>query len=137
MNRFFTTAAAALVLLLASSWTAQAESIDWQEMSVAASAYNSVAWQTSAAKPALAAWGDILKPGMRAIAVSRDLIKKGLTYGTKVKIEGLPGVYVVRDKMGARWRNKIDIYMGKDVTAARQWGVQDDIKIQFANADNS
>lgn len=136
MNRFFITVVAALSLLLASTAISQAKSVQWQEMKVAATAYNSVAWQTTASNPSLAAWGDTLKPGMRAIAVSRDLIKKGLTHGTKVKIEGLPGVYVVRDKMGARWRNKIDIYMGKDVAAARQWGIQDDIKIQFANASN-
>lgn len=136
MNRFFITVVVALSLLLASTVNAQAKTVDWQAMQVAATAYNSVAWQTTASDPSLAAWGDTLKPGMHAIAVSRDLIKKGLTHGTKVKIEGLPGVYVVRDKMGARWHNKIDIYMGKDVAAAREWGVQDDIKIEFANASN-
>lgn len=31
----------------------------------------------------------------------------------------------------------IDIYMGKDVSAAREWGIQDNIQIRFANADNS
>ena len=72
------------------------------------------------------------QPGMNAIAVSRDLIKKGLTHGTKVRIKGLPGVYIVRDKMAARWKNKIDIYMGKDVTAALEWGMRHDIEIEYA-----
>jgi 3D (Asp-Asp-Asp) domain-containing protein len=59
---------------------------------------------------------------MKAIAVSRDLIGMGLTHGTKVRIEGLPGKYVVRDKMHRRWTRRIDIYMGDDVEAARNWG---------------
>lgn len=133
MRRFFTTVVAALIMMLASAAFAQDKSVDWQQMQVDASAYNSVTAQTTASNPALAAWGDTLKPGMRAIAVSRDLIKKGLTHGTKVKIEGLPGVYVVRDKMGARWSKKIDIYMGRDVSAAREWGIQDDIRIEYAS----
>ena len=121
--------AAACLLLCAS--IAQAESVEWQSINVAASAYNSLPAQTSA-QPAVAAWGDKLKPGMNAIAVSRDLIKKGLTHGTKVRIKGLPGVYIVRDKMAARWKNKIDIYMGRDKTAALEWGVRHDIEIEYA-----
>ena len=27
--------------------------------------------------------------------------------------------------MAARWKKKIDIYMGKDVEAARSWGVRE------------
>ncbi len=90
---------------------------------VQASAYNSVAAQTDD-EPSIAAWGDELRPGMRAIAVSRDLLEEGLTRGTRVRIEGLPGEYRVLDKMHRRWRRKIDIYMGEDVAAARQWGVR-------------
>ncbi|NAS13209.1 3D domain-containing protein [Poritiphilus flavus] len=103
---------------------------DWIELSVTASAYNSVSWQTSG-QPNLAAWGDTLKPGMRCIAVSRDLISKGLRHNTMVKIEGLEGVYLVKDKMHRRWINRIDIYMGKDVKRAREWGKQK-LKIQYA-----
>ncbi|UGU18358.1 3D domain-containing protein [Sinomicrobium kalidii] len=91
-------------------------------LEVTAVAYNSVNSQTTTGNPALTAWGDKLKPGMKAIAVSRDLIKMGLDYNTKVKIEGLDGVYVVKDKMHKRWKKKIDIYMGQDVKAARRWG---------------
>ena len=89
---------------------------------VTATAYNSVNSQTKEGDPTLTAWGDTLKPGMKAIAVSRDLIDDGLTHGTEVTIEGLPGTYIVRDKMNKRWNDKIDIYMGLDIEAAKQWG---------------
>jgi 3D (Asp-Asp-Asp) domain-containing protein len=89
---------------------------------VTATAYNSVNSQTKAGDPTLTAWGDTLKPGMKAIAVSRDLIDDGLTHGTEVTIDGLPGTYIVRDKMNKRWEDKIDIYMGLDVEAAKEWG---------------
>ena len=90
-------------------------------MEVTASAYTSQAGETDS-NPTLAAWGDELKPGMKAIAVSRDLIELGLTHGTKVKIEGLPRKYQVLDKMAKRWTKKIDIYMGEDVDKAKDWG---------------
>jgi 3D (Asp-Asp-Asp) domain-containing protein len=90
---------------------------------VKASAYNSVVAQTNS-QPRLTTWGDALELGMKAIAVSRDLIELGLTHGVRVSIEDLPGEYVVRDKMAARWKRKIDIYMGEDVAAARHWGVR-------------
>ena len=93
-------------------------------MEVTASAYNSVPSQTDKDNPALTAWGDILKPGMKCIAVSRDLIEIGLTHNTKVKIDGLPGTYLVKDKMNKRWQKKIDIYMGNDIEAAKEWGVR-------------
>jgi 3D (Asp-Asp-Asp) domain-containing protein len=88
---------------------------------VTATAYNSVHSQTDGS-PSHGAWGDRLRPGMRVIAVSSDLLPLGLTRGTSVRIEGLPGTYVVLDRMGHRWRKRIDIYMGHDVRAARQWG---------------
>ena len=94
---------------------------DWNSITVTASAYNSLQRQTEG-NPKITAWGDTLKPGLRSIAVSRDLIKKGLTYRTPVKIEGFEGVYIVNDKMHPRWRNKIDIYMGIDKEKAVNWG---------------
>jgi 3D (Asp-Asp-Asp) domain-containing protein len=42
-----------------------------------------------------------------------------------VRIEGLPGTYKVVDTMAARWTDRVDIYMGKDVDAAREWGRQE------------
>ncbi|MYC82252.1 MAG: hypothetical protein F4X19_09195 [Acidobacteria bacterium] len=89
---------------------------------VTASAYNSHPNQTDDT-PYVAAWGDRLKPGMRAIAVSRDLIPMGFVRGARVRIEGFPGRrFVVLDKMHHRWRRRIDIYMGDDLEAAREWG---------------
>lgn len=88
---------------------------------VNATGYNSYVDQTSDT-PFVGAWGDKLEPGMKSIAVSRDLLKIGLTRGTKVKIEGLEGQYTVLDKMNRRWHRKIDIYFGLDLEAARDWG---------------
>ena len=88
---------------------------------VTAAAYNSTVAQTDS-RPAEAAWGDSLVPGLRAIAISRDLIPMGLGQGVTVRIEGLDGEFTVLDKMDARWRKRIDVYFGKDVEAARQWG---------------
>lgn len=93
----------------------------WQTLRVSASAYNSTSAQTEG-NPKITAWGDTLKPGMKVIAVSRDLIRKGLDYNTPVRIEGLEGIFFVKDKMHHRWKNKIDIYMGEDIQKARNWG---------------
>ena len=93
----------------------------YQTMKVTATAYNSLPGQTLG-HPAEAAWGDTLKPGMKVIAVSRDLIDSGLTYRTPVIIDGLPGTYLVMDKMNRRWKRKIDIYMGTSRKDAFKWG---------------
>lgn len=89
---------------------------------VTATAYTLRESETKKGNIGLAAWGDQLTPGMKAIAVSRDLIEQGLTHGTRVTIDGLEGEYVVRDKMHRRWKNKIDIFMGHDVQGALEWG---------------
>ena len=94
---------------------------DEQVLKVIATAYNSLPGQTEN-DPSLTAWGDKLVPGMKAIAVSRDLIALGITHGAKVKIDGLSGTYTVMDKLHRRWKHRIDIYMGKDVKSAKQWG---------------
>ena len=91
-------------------------------LEVTATAYNSLPSQTEENDPTTTAWGEELKPGMKGIAVSRDLIPLGLTHNTRVKIEGLPGTYRVVDKMNQRWQKRIDIYMGNDVEAAKEWG---------------
>lgn len=93
-------------------------------MTVQASAYNSLPEQTNA-QPSIAAWGDRLQPGMKVIAVSRDLLRAGLGYGVEVRIEGLKGRYRVLDKMHPRWERKIDIYMGEDLDAALEWGLRE------------
>jgi 3D (Asp-Asp-Asp) domain-containing protein len=107
-----------LICLLAAS--ASADSVE-RTLVVTATAYNSLPEQTDS-EPHLAAWGDSLTPGMKVIAVSQDLIPVGLGRRTPVKIEGIPGVYLVLDKMHKRWEKRIDIYMGHDLEAARAWG---------------
>jgi 3D (Asp-Asp-Asp) domain-containing protein len=88
---------------------------------VTATAYNSLPGQ-GVGSGRRGAWGDRLSPGMKTIAVSHDLLAKGLTRGALVRIEGLPGEYTVLDRLPRRWSRRIDIYMGKDVRAARAWG---------------
>jgi 3D (Asp-Asp-Asp) domain-containing protein len=89
---------------------------------VTATAYSSHSNQTDKT-PFLAAWNNRLRPGMKIIAVSRDLLTKyGMRNGTKVKISGLPGIYRVRDKMNKRYTKRIDIYMGLNRRKALRWG---------------
>jgi 3D (Asp-Asp-Asp) domain-containing protein len=90
---------------------------------VTATAYNSVASQTDA-DPSLGAWGDQLKPGMKIVAVSSDLLEMGLTRGAALRIEGLEDEYAVLDKTGSRHQKRIDIYMGTDIRQARRFGVR-------------
>ena len=92
-----------------------------EERVVTATAYNSLPAQTDH-KPNLGAWGDEIRPGMDVIAVSHDLLEAGLERGTKVRVEGFDKEFVVMDRMNRRWKNKIDIYMGNDVKAARKFG---------------
>lgn len=93
----------------------------WKPLVVTVSAYNSVPWQTDSLYN-LAAWGDTLKPGMKVVAISQDLQDAGLEYNTPVKIQGLDGTYLVKDRMHQRWRERIDVYMGEDIKMAREWG---------------
>ncbi|MFO0688907.1 MAG: hypothetical protein U0900_09375 [Myxococcota bacterium] len=104
-------------------------------MIVKASAYNSRRGQTDAS-PGIGAWGDRLVPGMKVIAVSKDLIELGLRRGQRVRIAGLPGEFVVLDRMPSRWRQKIDIYMGHDVRAALRWGVRN-VEISWVPQDET
>ena len=93
-----------------------------KSLRVTATAYTSHVGQTDST-PNIAAWGDRLKPGMKVIAVSRDLLNVyGLKHRQKVRIKGLEGEYLVLDKMNKRWRKKIDIYMGMNKRNAFQWG---------------
>ena len=92
-------------------------------MSVTASAHNSTPAQTDE-NPNQGAWGDLITPGMQVIAVSPDLIDAGLTRGTELRIEGLPGTWTVLDRTASRHRRRVDIYMGTDVDAAIKWGLK-------------
>lgn len=113
-----------LLFLLAAACTDTSKT-ETRKMEVTATAYNSVEAQTKKGDSLTTAWGETLKPGMKAVAVSRDLIQEGLDYNTKVKIEGLEGTYRVVDKMNKRWEKRIDIYMGNQIEEARTWGKQE------------
>ena len=93
-----------------------------QSLRVTATAYSSHEDQTDST-PFLAAWNNRLRPGMKIIAVSRDMLTLyGMRNGTKVRIAGLPGYYTVRDKMNKRYKKRIDIYTGVDRRKALRWG---------------
>ncbi len=93
-----------------------------RKLRVTATAYSSHVGQTDST-PFLAAWNNRLRPGMKIIAVSRDMLTRyGMKNGTKVRIGGLRGYYKVRDKMNKRYRKRIDIYMGVDRRRALRWG---------------
>ena len=109
-----------------------AQSEGMKSMQVTATAYTMDESETKEGHVGLAAWGDQLKPGMKVIAVSRDLIDKGLGHKTKVRIQGLSGTYVVLDKMHKRWRKKIDIFMGRNRQKALKWGKRE-VTIYWTN----
>lgn len=134
MVTFIRTCAAMLLLVFTvgvnASTTGDSDRGSMKKLKVTATAYNSLPAQTDST-PDIAAWGDRLRPGMKVIAVSRDLLKKyGLKHKDKVKISGLEGEYEVLDKMNKRWKKKIDIYMGKDRRKALKWG-RKDVTIQW------
>lgn len=108
-------------------------------VTVTATAYNATRAQTDD-DPHIGAWGDHLdkaiKPGLRVIAVSPDLLQKGLRRGQRVRIHGLKGEFVVLDKMPRRWKNRIDIYMHQDIHAARKWGKRR-VKVSWKEAVKS
>ncbi len=114
-----------LTLLYIISFLFLASCTETKTMEVTATAYNSVESQTKRGDPNTTAFGDKLEPGIKAIAVSRDLLQEeGIEHGAEVKIKGLPGKYTVKDKMNRRWKRKIDIYMGENEGQAREWGRQ-------------
>ena len=93
-----------------------------RKLRVTATAYSSHRSQTDST-PFLAAWNNRIRPGMKIIAVSRDMLTRyGLKNGSKVRIGGLSGYYTVRDKMNKRYRKRIDIYMGVNRRKALRWG---------------
>jgi len=122
------------LLILASCSTIQKPLQEKQQsLLVTATAFNSLPKQGQG-NPNVGAWGDRITPGVNAIAVSDDLVSLGLTRGTRLRIEGMKNEYVVLDRMPARWKKRIDIYMGNDVKAARAWGKRD-VKIYWTVAD--
>lgn len=69
--------------------------------------------------------GEIVKPGM--VAVSRDLERKGLKLGTKIKIDNL-GTFIVKDRTARKNRGNVDIFMNS-YTEALQFGRQKSILV--------
>ncbi|MGC6430864.1 MAG: 3D domain-containing protein [Jejuia sp.] len=110
-----------IVFFLQNDVKDELDNYKWHSKTVTATAYNSLKNQTDS-NPNITAFGDTLQPGMKCIALSRDLLALGLKHNTPVIIEGFEGVYLVKDKMHSRWKNRIDIYMGVDVDAAKNWG---------------
>jgi 3D (Asp-Asp-Asp) domain-containing protein len=113
-----------LIVVLLSFWSCTKKEpikYEWKPLQVTATAYTSSKYQTQG-DPYIGAFGDSLKPDIKSIAVSRDLYRLGLKNNTPVTIEGLEGIFLVKDRMHGRWKNKIDIYMGTDLQAAKNWG---------------
>lgn len=119
-------------LIVAGGLLAVAAQAEDQRMLVRATAYNSTPAQTDSRPFEPACADEELHP--RTIAVSRDLFRAGLKCGTKVKIEGMKGEWTVVDKTAPRHEKLIDIYMGKDVKAARRFGVK---KVEIAWSDQN
>ena len=94
---------------------------DEMTMEVMGTAYNALPGQTQG-DPEIGAWGDKLDVNIPSIAVSRDLINLGLVHNAKVRIEGFPGNYLVRDKLNKRFTQQIDIFMGSERDAAIAFG---------------
>jgi len=83
-------------------------------------AYNSVAWQTDST-PCIGAVGSNVcatyQSGTNVCAANF------VPLGTWLEVEGL-GRCRVDDRMNSKYYYRVDWFMDKDITAARQWGVQ-------------
>jgi len=113
------------LIAMALSLVACGDDPEMKCMEVRASAYNSVASQTRLGTDGnITAWGDTLKPEIPSVAISRDLIDSGMVHGTMIYIEGFKEPFKVNDKMNRRYKNKIDLHLGTDVKAARNFGNQ-------------
>lgn len=115
--------AGAVAALVVWGWVVCLAAQEAVTLSVRASAYNSTRAQTDE-NPNEGAWGDVIIPGMKVIAVSPDLLEAGLVRGTEIRVEGLDGTWTVLDRTASHHENRIDIYMGVDIEAAKQWGIK-------------
>lgn len=106
---------AALGLVLASG----AACAGAHSTTVTVTAYNGVRNQTDDT-PTTGAWSNRLSGW--AVAVSPDLVARGLDDGTEIAIEGYEKHFVVKDKTAADRHKTVDIYMGKDTNRARDFG---------------
>ncbi|WP_423822742.1 hypothetical protein V5738_02045 [Salinisphaera sp. SPP-AMP-43] len=86
---------------------------------VTVTAYTSAPSETSG-DPDTGAWSNKLTSN--TVAISPDLLARGLDDGTTVAVEGFDHDFEVRDKTADDLHNTIDIYMGKDTERAQQFG---------------
>lgn len=119
MNRITLKMAAAL----AGIGLASAAAADYRSTEVTVTAYNAVPAQTDST-PWIGACNVRLRLDQRPVAVSRDLFAQGLDCGAEVALEGEDESYVVMDKMHSRHSRRIDVFMGRDVDGAREFGVE-------------
>jgi len=76
--------------------------------------------------------GTRIRPGI--VAVSRDLLRQGWSYGDKVHIEGM-GVFTIEDTMHQRYRRSIDVAVPNHA-AAEKIGKRRDIVVTLLEDDS-
>lgn len=99
-------------------------------MLVTATIYHADPRQTDST-PFITASGAVINKenpqGHRWIAVSRDLRKKGYTFGTRVCVENaghLSGYWFVQDLMNKRFTNRIDFLVNKSLKGGKWTNVK-------------
>lgn len=87
---------------------------------VEATVYHPVIGQTDDS-PLVTASGKMIDPTdpiqHRWLAVSRDLERKGFTFGRKVLVTGTnkyDGIWEIQDRMNSRWTKRIDFLIGRE-----------------------
>ena len=73
---------------------------------------------------------------MNAVAISRDLMDLGLGHNDKIKIQGFDSIFTIKDKMHYRWRKRVDIFMGKDIQKAKNFG-RKKLEIYYLKKDST
>lgn len=76
--------------------------------------------------------GTRIRPGI--VAVSRDLLRSGWSFGDKVHIEGL-GVFTIEDTMHQRYRHSIDVAV-PNMAAAEKIGKRRDIVVTLLEGES-
>jgi len=83
-----------------------------------------IALRQPGTEPWRGSWGDELTPGTKAVAVSPDLVARGLARGVRMRIEGMPASYHVRHQLADGTRERVEIFMGTDAAAAQRFGTR-------------
>jgi hypothetical protein len=109
-----------------------------QEFTVTVSAYNSVPGQSDS-RPFEAAWSNVLVPGMKACAISREMERAPYNFKNgdwlELLIDGQWQRWQIKDKLNSRYRGTIDLWFGgrDTVQAARNFGRRSGIKMRRAS----